>query len=507
MNLTDIIQHLRSITSRTNFDVWVSVNITKLTDFFYTLSKEELLELNFDTEFYFGEFTRSAVFKEFEQSKNHSEPFDAFLFLLAVVAEKLAEHFGLVGTIEHLLSYLPESSVKYRLKALSQSQNIDNIQTDYIDFFPQILQLLQKAENLEVESHTQKLVDFLIYYFQKAEDKLKSRKYLAELKKLKEEFSSEKNIQQFYFLGHVSIQELIWGRYPHGLEVENRSSTVLYPSEIMETHFKYNINRPVLTHKDSEGVFVLMGYDKMTVLNDILDRGKTKFDEKYEGLEPNDKVLLYCYFNMKKHFFTSIAVFKKIWKSLHQIFADKKYSPIFIDLGCGPLTSGLALAELFQSETGEPLRINYIGIDISKAMIEKAKEFSQSDLFHNASTFSFFNSWNDIPDEMAIELAGKNNPFFINASYLFANLSVNIVEDLANFVSNLIAKFKNVHFIFQNPDRADRNESWLHFKKQLKFKEINADQKVEHVIYKTSRAIMREPGEEDVYYEILSFKA
>src|SRR5205809_386447 len=123
MNLYDIIQHLRSTTSRANFDAWVSANITGLTDFFYSLSKEDLLELKFDTDFYFGEFTRSAVFIEFEQNRNHTEPFDAFLFLLATVAEKLAEHFGLVGTIEHLLSYLPESSVKYRLKALSQSQN------------------------------------------------------------------------------------------------------------------------------------------------------------------------------------------------------------------------------------------------------------------------------------------------------------------------------------------------------------------------------------------------
>ncbi|WP_346239236.1 hypothetical protein ABDK00_010905 [Niabella insulamsoli] len=506
MNLTDIVQHLRSTTSRENFDAWVSVNLAELTDFFCTLSKEELLELKFDNDFYFGEFTRSSVFIEFEQARNHSEPFDAFLFLLAVVAEKLAEHFGLVGTIDHLLSYLPESSVKYRLKALSQSQNVDDIQADYINFFPQILNLLQKAENLEEESHTQKLVDFLVYYFQKAENKLTARNYLAELEKLKEDFSNEANIRQFHFLAHVSIQELISGRYPHGLEIENLALAVLYPSPIMEGHFKYNINKPVLSHKDSEGILVLMGYDKMTVLNDILDRGKTKFDERYEGLEPRDKVLLYCYFNMKKHFFTSIAVFKKVWKSLHQIFTDKKYFPIFIDLGCGPLTSGLAMAELFQNETGGPLRIQYIGIDISEAMIEKANEFSQSDLFHTDSKFSFFKSWNDIPHEMLVEFAGKNNPFFLNASYLFANLSFDIVENLANFVSNLVSEFKNVHFIFQNPDRADRNESWHHFKKQLKFEEINSDKKVAHVAYKTSRATMREPGEEDVYYEILTLK-
>ncbi len=506
MNLNDVIQHLRSITSRTSFDAWVSANITQLTSFFYTLSKEDLLELKFDTDFYFGEFSRSAVFRDFEQNRNHSEPFDAFLFLLATVAEKLAEHFGLVGTIENLLSYLPESSVKYRLKALSESQNIDNVRTDYINFFPQILHLLQKAENLEEENHTQKLVDFLIYYFQKAEKKLTARNYLSELEKLKEEFSSEENIQQFHFLGHISIQELISGRYPHGLEIENLELAILYPSPIMESHFKHNINKPVLSHKDSKGVLVLMGYDKMTVLNDILNRGKTKFDERYEGLEPSDKVLLYCYFNMKKHFFTSVAVFKKVWKSLHQIFTNKKYSPVFIDLGCGPLTSGLAIAELFQNETGEPLRMNYIGIDISNAMIEKAKEFSQSDLFHQETTFSFFKNWNDITNEKLKELAGKNNPFFLNASYLFANLSANVVDDLVIFVRKLVSEFKNVHFIFQNPDRVDRNENWERFKKQLHFEEINKEQKVEHVVYKTSRAVMREPGEEDVYYEILTLK-
>jgi hypothetical protein len=506
MNLNDIIQHLRSTTSRTNFDAWVSANITELTDFFYTLSKEDLLELKLDTDFYFGEFTQSVVFQEFEQARYHSEPLDAFLFLLATIAERLAELFGLTGMLEHILSYLPESSVKYRLKALSQSQEIDNVQSDYINFFPKILQLLQKAESLEEENHTQKLVEFLTYYFRKAERKLTERNYLTELERLKEDFSSEENIDQFHFLGHISIQEHISGRYPHGLEIENLILPVLYPSPIMESHFKYNVNRPILRHKDSEGLSVLMGYDKMIVLNNILDRGKTKFDERYEGLEPSDKVLLYCYFNMKKHFFTSVAVFKKVWKSLHEIFTDNNYTPIFIDIGCGPLTSGLAMAELHQNETEESLRMNYIGIDISNAMIEKAKEFSQSELFHPDTTFSFFKSWNDIPKEKLEELAGKNNPFLLNASYLFANLSSNMVDNLVIFVKKLVHDFKNVHFIFQNPDRVDRNEGWERFKQQLRFEEINKEQKVEHVVYKTSKAAMREPGEEDVYYEILTLK-
>ncbi len=88
MNLNDITGHLRSTTSRINFDAWISANIDELTNFFYTHSKEKLFDLKFDTEFYFHEFIQSIVFKEFEKTRNHSEPFDAFLFLLASVAEK-----------------------------------------------------------------------------------------------------------------------------------------------------------------------------------------------------------------------------------------------------------------------------------------------------------------------------------------------------------------------------------------------------------------------------------
>jgi|GEM_PF-948044 hypothetical protein len=505
MNIKDVAEHLRNTESRVNFDAWISTNIGSLTNLFYTLSKDDLRALNFDTNFYFGVFTQSTVFREFENTRTHSEPFDAFLYLLASVAEKLTEYFGLTATMDHLWSYLPESSVKYRLKALSQSQDIDDIRTDYIQFLPRVLNLLQKAENLEDDNHTQRLVDFLIYYYQTAEQKLSDGNYLAELEQLKAGFTSEANINQFHFLGHIAIQELIAGRYPHQLEIENIELFILYPSAIVENHFKYNINQPVLGHKDSQGISVLMGYDKLTILNDVLNRGKTRFDEKYECIEPDEKVLLYCYFNMKKHFFTSVAVFKKMWKSLNQILTDKSYSPVFIDLGCGPLTSGLALAELYQNETMTALRLNYIGIDISKAMIKKANEFTESDLFHKDSTFRFYANWNEIDLVTLKTLAGKNNPFFLNASYLFANLSAEIVDDLVIFVKMLADEYKNVHFIFQNPDRVDRNINWERFKGQLSFKEI--DKRVEQVIYKTSRSTFREPSTEDVYYEILTIRA
>ncbi|HWJ25834.1 MAG TPA: class I SAM-dependent methyltransferase [Flavisolibacter sp.] len=504
MNLEDIVNHIKTTTTRSNFDAWVSTNIDELTNFFYSLTREELRELRFDTEFYYGVFTQSLVFKEFQSTRHHSEPFDAFLYLLASVAERLAENYGLTSTIDHLLSYLPESSVKYRLTAVAAIQNIDDIRKDYINLFPQVLQWLEKSEAFQEENHSQELRNYLLYYLTKAEGKLKEHNLVSELSALKQLFTKEEFINRYQFLGFVDIQELAGGRFPHLLEVENIPSIILQPSIIIESHFKYNINQPVLEHPKSCGYDILMGFDKMTILNVVLDRGKAKFDEGYLTLTPDDKVLLYCYFNLKKHFFTSLAVFAKLWNSLNNIFSKSTYTPVFIDLGCGPLTSGLALGEIFYAERNELLRFNYIGIDIAEAMIRKAKEFSEIDLFSGECQFSFYKSWNDIDFEELQNLAGVNNPFILNASYLFANLNEEYVIELADFVNKLVTKFKNVHFIYQNPDRADRNVHWESFKGKILVKQAFDD--VEIIRYKTSRRALKEPGSERVFYEVLTLK-
>jgi SAM-dependent methyltransferase len=187
-----------------------------------------------------------------------------------------------------------------------------------------------------------------------------------------------------------------------------------------------------------------------------------------------------------------------------EIFTNANLKPVFIDLGCGPLTSGLAIADLFHTDTTKKINFTYIGIDISNHMIERAKSFAKKDIFVQDHSFYFYNNWSEIPSAILKKSAGSNNPFLINASYLFASTSVN-EEDLALFVNKLTSTFKNVHFIFQNPDRTDRNIKWEKFKKHIKFKLI--DSGVEEVVYKTSKRGYREPTSEDVYYEILTIFA
>ena len=101
------------------------------------------------------------------------------------------------------------------------------------------------------------------------------------------------------------------------------------------------------------------------------------------------KVAYYCskegYFG--NHYYSSYALFKK----LYQHIKLHKKSILFIDFGCGPATSGMAFIDSLKNQSELPsyiatsgmtstdslkiTDINYVGVDIAPAMIEKAEEF------------------------------------------------------------------------------------------------------------------------------------
>lgn len=500
MNLSIISEALKDL-SRLEFDAYIESHFKELTAYFYGLSVSDLHELEFD-QFCMVDLANSPLFIEFDQKMNRSAPFDAFLELIAVTAEKIAE-IGLMAPIDYLVTYLPESSVKFRLKALSLVTNINDFRKDYINVFHKSLELLFFSDGFDEQSRTHQLVDFLIYYYNKASEKLGS-KYPNQLLELTELFKRADLIEKYYFLGHTAVQQLVRGHYAFEVFITNVKRDVLYPSDIIESLFRTRINKLVLSHPNSDGPTICLGYNIPAVLNDILERGRTDFNAPYKELGPEEKVLLYCYFNMKKHFFTSYAVFQRMKTTFETFFADDVYEPIFIDLGCGPLTSGLALADLMNTEVGKPIKLTYIGIDIAKSMLNKALEFSKCELFDKASKFFFFKSWDEITLDLMNGLGGKNAPILINASYLFASKSLN-PEQLVAFVKKLGTVYKNLFFLFQNPDRIDRNIKYEQFKGGLEFDLIEG--KVEKIAYKTKNDNLSLPAEEDVYYEILAIKS
>ena len=101
----------------------------------------------------------------------------------------------------------------------------------------------------------------------------------------------------------------------------------------------------------------------------VLDQGRTNFDndESYQDYyyTSEGKVLLYCVYYMPMHLYSSYHFYRHIpLTGINNV--------VFIDFGCGPLTSGVA----FWAAAGER-NITYIGIDRAQSMLTKAREINR----------------------------------------------------------------------------------------------------------------------------------
>ena len=105
----------------------------------------------------------------------------------------------------------------------------------------------------------------------------------------------------------------------------------------------------------------LIAQTPSTIESTFWKRGSTHFDKEFEGLSPEDKVSLYCLYYVPMHLFSSYHVFTK-----YLTLASDKI--VFIDFGCGPLTSGIAFLAAFERHSD----ITCISIDESRVMRDKA---------------------------------------------------------------------------------------------------------------------------------------
>ncbi|MCY3641121.1 MAG: hypothetical protein OXG51_09620 [Gammaproteobacteria bacterium] len=98
-----------------------------------------------------------------------------------------------------------------------------------------------------------------------------------------------------------------------------------------------------------------------------IDWGQADFDQPFGTLSAEDRVLLYGYWNQKRHV-------EELSEAFRQIFgASWPDEPlIVIDLGCGPFTGGLALAGQLSPNDS----FDYIGIDRSWAMRQLGERFA-----------------------------------------------------------------------------------------------------------------------------------
>ena len=240
----------------------------------------------------------------------------------------------------------------------------------------------------------------------------------------------------------------------------------------------------------------------------ILGQGRTNFDEHdehFEGLTPKDLVLIYCLHYMPMHLFSSYHIFTK-----HSLPVSDKV--VFIDFGCGPLTSGIAFWAAFARNRD----ITYLGIDSAKAMLDKAREINRHGPYRDRETFikgQSMSNYNRLHEHLDSCITGDDQTQIIfNFCYFLASKTLN-VDDLSDCLTQIVAKYSQhkMCMIYQNPvNSPDLHHNWRTLKGKFstfKSQGTQSDEKFscDWLRLQNGRLIWRRTKRPiDVYFDILS---
>lgn len=255
---------------------------------------------------------------------------------------------------------------------------------------------------------------------------------------------------------------------------------------------------------------LILGKDNNFIRTNIIEFGRTDFDLTFtyqtslfsEEFSVEDKVLLYCFYNMRKHYFSNLAVYESYKEYFNLEMARVSNRVTYIDFGCGPMTAGIAFNQFAKKEIPS-FSMNYYGIDISDAMTKVAREFSKTQIFSNRTNFKFCASFNNLHNESWHDNFRLANLVVLNFSYLFANLNLSQTLDLAAQINTFVQKYPLNKYVllYQNP--VNKHHNFAKFKFTLQhFKKVVA-KKSETVSYKNTDTAW-EPKTERFTYEILT---
>ncbi|WP_447735919.1 hypothetical protein [Pseudomonas shirazensis] len=162
-----------------------------------------------------------------------------------------------------------------------------------------------------------------------------------------------------------------------------------------------------------------LGKEVSWIFNHAIGGGQANFDEPIGGLTPQERVMLYAYLNQKAHVDELIHAFAKLVPDL-----ERFRNATVIDIGCGPFTAGLALANV----VGAGVAYRYFGIDHSASMCEfgarLAARVEAINEFHSGTEVSFHQNIDEIDFG---RIRGGEITIFV-LSYLLASTSIDVDE-------------------------------------------------------------------------------
>ena len=248
----------------------------------------------------------------------------------------------------------------------------------------------------------------------------------------------------------------------------------------------------------------------------ILRQGQSNFDEvsfdkpSNEYYFPKDKVSIYCVHHMPRHLFGAYHIFTNC---LTPISNENKV--VFIDFGCGPLTSGIA----FRAFTGR-CDLTYLGIDSSQTMLDKAAVINRygpntyrEPFFDKIALIRNSDSLIRLLDKYIVN--GDRTQIIFNFCYFFSSPTLDI-DNLSDVLIEIMKKYsqQKMCLIYQNPDHRSLSEArrlqlygkWEKLKMNLSvFRGQRIQSDVETFSYR--RLLNDLPhNNANVYYEILRYE-
>jgi methylase of polypeptide subunit release factors len=202
---------------------------------------------------------------------------------------------------------------------------------------------------------------------------------------------------------------------------------------------------------------------------------------------------------MRKHFFSSLYLFERCQWLLN--LAQRKGNIHFIDIGCGPGTSGIALVDYFHSNSMNNRYFYYSGVDCYDSMLNCAKEFLSHRSIDNLTTTEF------VKNLSSINLLAQHNinSIIINTCYLFASPSLD-VSTIANEMNKIFDSKPDTpkFLLYQNTTEIEKNRKYNLFKTLINPFETLLSENVS-IKYNNQRNSYYTPVSETVYIEVLKF--
>ncbi|MVN23461.1 hypothetical protein [Mucilaginibacter arboris] len=378
-----------------------------------------------------------------------------------------------------------DSILKQRLLAWHQYKNYTNKES-HLKRFPAYLEKVSAAvSDGQEEYYDEILVDLFSYY-----------RSFGHIPGFQDLFSNAELQERFAILKEFNSKKAALEYQP---EIEIETDKVYTPTIFSNNLFNRKFLNYIRNHEDTIWYEILLGYDTFTIRSKIINFGQGHFDNNYEDITSDQIVKLYCYFNMRKHYYSSLYLFERC--SWLKRFPKQSGAIKFIDIGCGPATSAIAFIDFLVSLGMEVAKFDYIAVDYYNSMLKGAADMMTNELHEPANSNIYINDLKLLD----LDFLEDASCVLINTSYLFASDSLQEDELAERIIDILKIPNKCPKFLFfQNVIDPDKNEKYEKFKNVLHEHELLINEN-RIIKYNNQRNSIFKPTEEKVRFEVLKF--